>query len=595
MELREYVRALRRGWPLIVICVLLGGLFAAAVSWRQTPAYAAVTTMVVSSSDTTDSAAAAYQGGLLSQQRVKSYADLVASDRVAAAVVDKLHLDESPQWLRGRIQAQTVPETVLLRAVVTDTDPHRAQLIADTVGEVFSQAIAQIESPSPDKAPLVRVSVWEKAKTPTRPISPQPVRAVAFGVLAGLLASVAAAVVRHRFDTRVTTAADITAASGLATLGTIAFDATGAQSPLIVPEGGHSASAEAFRQLRTNLRFVDVDAPPRTILVSSSMPDEGKTTTTCRLAVTLAQTGARVALVEGDLRRPSFGDCLGIETAAGLTSVLIGTAGLDDVLLPWGDVDGRLHVLPSGPLPPNPSELLGSRGMSDLLGELSARFDFVLIDTPPLLPVTDAAVLAAQTDGTVLIVRASRTRREQVARAADALRLVDARILGAVLTMVPVKGPDAAYDGYHAYGGYAPADPPRAFADHPVLIPAAARSDRPGGGRPRTDRPQAELRIAAQHQPYDHPVGGRDSATANTRGDRDQLREQLREQHRDQHRRAGGTTAVAAGTELTTERPADLADDSLTGRLTDSQADDATTPLTLNARPAGSHRRKRGQ
>ncbi|WP_250292336.1 polysaccharide biosynthesis tyrosine autokinase, partial [Frankia sp. CiP1_Cm_nod1] len=568
MELREYVRALRRGWPLIVVCVLLGGLFAAAVSWRQTPAYAAVTTMVVTSSDTTDSAAAAYQGGLLSQQRVKSYADLVASDRVAAAVVDRLHLDESPQRLRGRIQAQTVPETVLLRAVVTDTDPNRAQLIADTVGEVFSQAIAQIETPSPDKAPLVRVSVWEKAKTPARPVSPRPVRAVAFGVLAGLLASVAAAVVRQRFDTRVATAADITAASGLAVLGTIAFDATGAQSPLIAAQDGHSTNAEAFRQLRTNLRFVDVDTPPRTILISSSMPDEGKTTTACSLAVALAQAGARVALVEGDLRKPSFGDCLGVETAAGLTSVLIGTAGLDDVLLPWGDVDGRLYVLPSGPLPPNPSELLGSRGMSDLLGELSARFDFVLIDTPPLLPVTDAAVLAAQADGAVLIVRAGRTRREQAVRAVDALRLVDARILGAVLTMVPVKGPDAVYDAYHAYGGYAPADSPRAFEERPALVPAVARPGRPGGGQPGAGGPRAELRIAAQHQPYDDLAGGRDSSTANARGDRaplgdplrDPLRDQLRDPYRERHHRAGGTTVAPAGIGLATERPAGLTD-----------------------------------
>ncbi|WP_131787312.1 polysaccharide biosynthesis tyrosine autokinase [Protofrankia symbiont of Coriaria ruscifolia] len=611
MELREYVKALRRGWPLIVVCVLLGGLFAAAISWRQTPAFAAVTTMVVSSSDTTDSAAAAYQGGLLSQQRVKSYADLVASERVAAAVVDKLGLNESPQILRGHIQTQTVPDTVLLRAVVTDTDPRRAQLIADTVGEVFSQAIAQIETPSPDKAPLVRVNVWEKAKMPTRPVSPQPVRAVAFGVLFGLIVSVAVAVVRHRLDTRVVTAADITAATGLATLGTIAFDTTSAQHPLVVDMGGQSASAEAFRQLRTNLRFVDVDAPPRSILVSSSMPAEGKTTTICRLAITLAQTGARVALVEGDLRRPSFGEYLGIETAAGLTSVLIGSADLEDVLLPWGDESGRLHVLPSGPLPPNPSELLGSRGMSDLLGELSSRFDFVLIDAPPLLPVTDAAVLAAQVDGTVLVVRAGRTRREQLVKAADSLRLVEARMLGTALNMIPIKGSDAAYYGYRAYGDYAQTDRtalPWALADHSVLTPATARSDRSqveltagsrgsGSAGGITGSAGGGVTIAAQHQPYDGEfdsefTGERDNATISSQDSQGEPGGVHRDggvdraDARHSGSRAGSSTAAAAETDPTAEFAADLAD---------GRANDMTTPLTFNARTAGSHRRKRGR
>src|SRR5262249_51327776 len=156
----------------------------------------------------------------------------------------------------------------------------------------------------------------------------------------------------------------------------------------------------------------------------------GKTTTTCNLAIALAQGGARVCLVEGDLRRPCFAEYLGVESAAGLTSVLIGAVDLDDVLQPWGDGrvgDGRIEVLPRGPVPPNPSELLGSRGMADIIDTLSARFDIVLIDAPPLLPVTDAAVLATRADGTLVVACVGRTRREELRRAVEALHAVDAR------------------------------------------------------------------------------------------------------------------------------------------------------------------------
>ena len=133
------------------------------------------------------------------------------------------------------------------------------------------------------------------------------------------------------------------------------------------------------------------------------MPAEGKTTTTCNLAITLAQAGRRVVLVEGDLRRPRLAEYLGIEGAVGLTSVLIGRIAAEDALQPWGDIP--LEVLASGPLPPNPSELLQSRAMELLLGDLERRADVVLVDAPPLLPVTDASILARMADGTVLVVR----------------------------------------------------------------------------------------------------------------------------------------------------------------------------------------------
>ncbi len=557
VELRDYVRALRRSWPLLVVCVMLGALVAAAATWREAKAYAAAETLVVVSSDGTDSATSAYQGGLLSQQRVKSYVDLVASDRIAAGAVARLGLDMPSRSLQAKIKAEAVPDTVLLRITVTDGDARRAQALADAVGEVFSEAVAQIETPAPDKLPSVRVNVWEKAKLPTEPVSPKPVRAISLGALLGLLVSIGAAVLRQRLDTSVRTDADITAATGLATLGAIAFDTAGARYPLVGPLDAQSARAEAFRQLRTNLRFADVDMPARVILVSSATSAEGKTTTTCNLAIILAQAGARVALVEADLRRPSFREYLGIETAAGLTSVLIGAVDLDDVLLPWGDDGGRLEVLPSGPLPPNPSELLGSRGMGEVLRELSGHFDIVLIDAPPLLPVTDAAVLAAQVDGTLLVVRNGRTRREQLARAAEVLRAVDARVLGVVHNMIPTKGLDAMYYGYPSYSGYTQIrmGPGRRNRHRAVAQQSVVDPGRSGAGH--SEGRGEGIRIATQRESTDDPDGA-------AGGPADDAAESRTMEHP-----VGG---VGAGGDLSAE---------------------LTTPLALDAKTTGSHRRKR--
>jgi capsular exopolysaccharide synthesis family protein len=254
-------------------------------------------------------------------------------------------------------------------------------------------------------------------------------------------------VLRETLDTSVKDPEQLARELDLPTLGAIAYDSDAPKRPLIVHVDPKSSRAESFRQLRTNLQFVDIDEAPRSIIFTSSIPEEGKTTTTVNLAIALAQSGVRVLLVEGDLRRPKMADYLGIEGAVGLTNVLIGRVSLADAIQPWGP-DALLHVLSSGPSPPNPSELLGSQGMAELLRELEHNYDLVLIDAPPLLPVTDAAVLAALASGAVLVTRYGHTKREQLARAVEALRAVGVAVYGAVLTMTPTRGPDSYYYGY---------------------------------------------------------------------------------------------------------------------------------------------------
>lgn len=193
-----------------------------------------------------------------------------------------------------------------------------------------------------------------------------------------------------------------------------------------------SPIAEAYRQLRTNIQFSSLDNPVRTLLVTSTGPEEGKTTTLANLAVTMAQTGSRVTLVDCDLRKPSLHDLFGVAAEPGLTNVLLGS---DEIPYRECGIE-NLRILTAGPLPPNPSEMLGSRRMGDVIVRLKSEADYVLFDTPPVVIVTDAAVLATRVDGTLLVVSAGRTRRELAQRAKNLLEKVNAPLLGVVLNNV---------------------------------------------------------------------------------------------------------------------------------------------------------------
>lgn len=208
-----------------------------------------------------------------------------------------------------------------------------------------------------------------------------------------------------------------------------------------------AAASEAFRVLRTNLQFMGLDKPLKSILVTSATPGEGKTTTAVNLAVAFAQTGARVCLVDADLRRPMVAKSLGLSNWSGLTTALVNQKGLS-AYVQETEVPG-MSVMTSGPVPPNPSELLGTHRMTLLLRELEAEYDIVILDTPPVLVVTDAAVLGPQTGGVILVTRAGMVARQQAQRAKDALLAVKAPVLGVVLGAVPVEGGSSRFYDYY--------------------------------------------------------------------------------------------------------------------------------------------------
>ncbi len=430
MSLRGYLLLVRERWRIVTAGLALGAGVAMAATWTVVPVYEAEVTLFVSAQDVNGDAAQAYQGSLMSQQKVKSYTRLVTSGRILQDIARRGLVPE-PDSIRADVQ----PGTVLLTITAADPTPSRAQQLADAAAEAFRGLVAELERPTGDGEPAVAVKVVEPARLPTTPVSPRPVSNGVLGVLIGLAAGFGAALVRNALDTSVRSVEMLQDLVAAPSLGTVAFDPGAAARPVITYPHASSARAESLRRIRTNLQFVDVDHPARTIVITSSMPGEGKSTLTCDLAVTLAEAGRTVVVVDADFRASRIGDYLGLESAVGLTSVLIGHASLEEALQPCGR--HGMTVLTSGPTPPNPSELLASRYVVDLLELLAARFDVVLVDTPPLLPVTDAAILASRCDGAVLVVRHGKSTKHEVKESVNALEAVSARLLGTVTTMTP--------------------------------------------------------------------------------------------------------------------------------------------------------------
>lgn len=449
MELQDYIRIVRKRWMTIVLTTLVVLGLSALFTATATKQYASTTRFFVSVSGADDSAQL-QQGSTFVQQRVKSYAQLLktprALDPVIAEVGDGVNADD----LAEAITVTAPPDTVMLEVTVTDPSPERAQKIAAALGEAFPTVVDEIERPSDtSRTSPVKVSLVQPATTSGTPVSPNPVRNLALGLVLGLLLGLGLAVLRHLMDTTVRTSDDVEEITEEPIIGAVHFDPRAKKEPLIVESDPTSPRSEAFRALRTNLMFVNAASHPRTIALTSSIPGEGKSTTIANLALTLAQSGSRVCLVEADLRRPRLLKYLGLEGVAGLTDVLIDRATLDEVLQPYGE--HGLDVLGCGSIPPNPSELLASTAMSTVLSDLSSRYDYVLIDTPPVLPVTDAVVLSAKVDGIMVLVGTTIVRKEQLEATLEALEAVDNTVLGLVLNRVGTKsGEGTGYYGYYS-------------------------------------------------------------------------------------------------------------------------------------------------
>ncbi|WP_032400336.1 polysaccharide biosynthesis tyrosine autokinase [Rhodococcoides fascians] len=440
MEIQDYLKILRARWIIIAVTVVVAILGALGASLLTTPLYESSVRMFVSISGN-GSVTETYQGNMGSQQLVASYSELATSEALAARVLEILPLGLTPTALAAKVKTSSTPDTVLFDLSVTDSSAARARDIANAMAAELTTQVRELETPAGGGTPSAGIKTFQQAEASETPISPNTKRNLALGAAVGLLLGIALAVLRDRLDNTIKGRREIESISGKALVGTIPFDKERKTHPAVnFQDLAQSSSAEAFRELRTNLQFLEVDHPPRVIVVTSAIPSEGKTTTAVNLAISLAEAGHHVALVEGDLRRPRVSKYLGLIGSVGLSTVLAGQAKVGEVLQPT-KYEG-LQAMASGPIPPNPSELLGSEASRALLVELRSKFDYVIIDGAPLLPVTDSAVLTTHADGALLVTRYGHTKNNELARAIGNLDTIGAHILGVVLAMTPSRKGD---------------------------------------------------------------------------------------------------------------------------------------------------------
>ncbi|MCW2900611.1 MAG: capsular exopolysaccharide family [Streptosporangiaceae bacterium] len=451
MRSRGLLDVVRGRWRWIAVGALLGLVAAGAWTFTAPTTYRATST-VFFSLEFGNSASELVQGSTYTQDQVASFALLANTPAVLQPVVAELHLPYSAPALSGHITASAPANTAIIHVSATDTDAAASARLANAVVTSLSQVVEGVAPRNAQGKPTVRAVTVAPAQVPTAPSSPKVPLDLAVGLVAGLLAGLAGAYARERLDTRVRDADVVAQLTPLPVIASIPARKRDAGHPVLAETDPHGAHAEAFRHLRTNLQFFGLPADVadgaggvQVVSVTSALSAEGKSTVAANLARVLAETGARVLLMDADLRRPAIARLLGLEGAVGLTTVVLGRASVADVVQEWGTAG--LHVLPAGSAPPNPSELLGSRQMAALLRDLRARYDYVVIDTPPVLPVADAVILSRQLDGTLIVANVTRAHRRHLTEALRSLEQVGGRVLGIVLNQVRREEETYRYDG----------------------------------------------------------------------------------------------------------------------------------------------------
>ena len=445
MPLKDFLNIMANRWRTVVVTAVITTLGAVAYIVLQTPVYKATTRLFVSSVGG-ESVTEIYSGNRLSQERVLSYTQLIMGEALAQRTIDKLNFDMDAATLKDNVTARSKPNTVLIDVAVEDVSPLRARDIANALSDEFVAMARELETANPGDPPNARVVVEQRASVPKTPVAPRKARDSALGLLVGLMLGMGLAVLRDHLDNTVKNSTTLEEITGSGVVGTTPLDKDSRTDQVIRFDTGQSASAEAYRKLRTNLQFLAVDHPPRVIVITSPSPNEGKSTVAANVAIALADGGNEVVLVDGDMRRPTAHHYLDLIGSVGFSNVLSGTVSLSEAL--QQTMFPHLTALTAGAVPPNPSELLGSQAARRVLAELREQFDFVIVDSSPTLAVTDSALLAASADGALLLARYGKTKREQVTQATESLRSVGAEILGSILTMRPTHKAGSYYQYY---------------------------------------------------------------------------------------------------------------------------------------------------
>ncbi len=446
MNVSFAVKAFRRWWWLTAGVIVAFICFAWIWVSNQTPQYAATAEVFVSSAPgrgTAPDAATAYQLAQLAQDRILTYATIAQSPQVLEPVIAELGLDTTTSELADQVSVTVVPGTVLLEVTVEEPDPDLAAQVANATAASLAATIQELEAPkSGDKSPL-KATITTPAEAPSTPVSPRRNAVLILSAFLGALVGVAVSFVVAAIDKGIRSATELEEATRLLVLGTIPVSKDLRNSP------GSTADdkvAESLRTIRTNLRFAAVDQQLRSLALVSAYENEGKTTASLQMALSMASAGVQVCLVDLDLRRSRVSEALGLGRGVGVTNVLVGDTTLAEAIVPWQR--GKVSIVPAGISAPNPAELLASQELGGLLGELREQFDVVLLDCAPVLPVADGAIAAAAADATILISRYRQSKSHSARRATEALERAGASMLGAILNAVPmnVQG----YTGYYS-------------------------------------------------------------------------------------------------------------------------------------------------
>ena len=479
---RRMWAVLRRNAWILVLFIVLGVAGAWGVSMLMPTKYTSTASVFVSV-DSDGSISDAYQSTQFAEQRMQSYAQLVSGDVLAEQVIQDLNLDMTPRDLTKELEATVVQDTVVMEISATDTDAAQAQKIASDAVKVLSSQAEKLEarngngangnsrsstSSNQQSATAPRISLINSPEKATQPSSPKMAMNLILGGVLGFLVACMLIAVRFFLDRSVRSSEELERRTGLPKLGSVPVIPEAQRTRVLDFNDDRVRPAEAFRELRVNLRFVNVDNPPRVISVTSARIGDGKSMTSLNLAGALAADGDTVCLVDADMRRSKMTTYFGgaIHGSVGLSTALAGDADVADVLQET-EITG-LDVLAAGVTPPNPGELLGSHAFRHILDELRERYDWVIVDTPPILPVTDGALVATTVDAVIVAVRYGKRNYDDVTRTLASLRAVHAPIIGTVLTVVPQKSDEGRYVG--SYSRY------ESGSDHKAVASAPASS-----------------------------------------------------------------------------------------------------------------------
>lgn len=471
-ELRRVAGLVRRDWWVAILSLVVLSLLAVIFSLLQTPEYKSTASLYVTAGNDAN-AQSAYQGSLASQQRIASYARLVTTDGIIDQGLRDAGINKTVAEAKTSISATTSPDTVILYVNAKDPDPTVAANMANSVAESMVSYVSKLERPSAGGEPLAKLTVVNPAIPSASPVSPTTFRNTLLGGALGLVLGIAFILARDRLDTRVRTESDVLNVAASTVLGSVPRSDGAVVDGLADFSVGADAAAESYRRIRTNLSFVGVDSPARTILVTSTDAGDGKTTTALNLAAAIAEAGSRVLVVDGDLRRPSLAGRLGLAGGIGFTDLLRGRTLAEDSIQSSG-YEG-LDVLCSGAIPPNPGELLASQRAGDVLAELSKKYDYVFVDSPPMVPVSDASILSQWADGVILVVRSGATTAERLRDTVSQLSMIKAVLLGSVLNVVPTSGDAYRYSYYRTRSG--PIDSERDRPEPAILDVDGGRSE----------------------------------------------------------------------------------------------------------------------